>query len=104
MHTLNDDLFVDSMTLAVLGIMFKLVEESSTEPTLFDKLDFTASTLPINLNTTLGPYLQNENVFHYRGSLTTPECDEIVNWFVLQKALPIRPSSLEAIQKKLNDD
>ncbi|MBS1889802.1 MAG: carbonic anhydrase family protein [Actinobacteria bacterium] len=67
-------------------------------------MDFTAGSFVVNFNTTVGRYLQDENVFHYRGSLTTPSCSEIVNWFVVQKVFPIRPSQLQAIKLQLNDD
>lgn len=102
-HSINSDLFSDKMTLAVMGLLFKTVAENSTDPTIFDQMDFTAGTFAVNLNTTVGQYVQNENVFHYKGSLTTPECSEIVNWFVVQKIYPIRPSQLAAIQAQLND-
>jgi carbonic anhydrase len=60
------------MTLAVVGIIFGLVDENSTIDTIFDHVDFTVDSLAVNLNTTVGSAIQNQNVFHYRGSLTTP--------------------------------
>ena len=36
-------------------------------------------------------------LYHYEGSLTTPGCNEIVQWLVLDKPLPIRENGLVSI-------
>jgi carbonic anhydrase len=41
--------------------------------------------------------LSAENYWHYIGSLTTPPCTEIVNWFVYRETLPICDTQLTSI-------
>lgn len=38
--------------------------------------------------------------YHYKGSLTTPPCSDIVNWFVYRKVLPISESDLEQLRQQ----
>ena len=33
-------------------------------------------------------------LYHYEGSLTTPSCDEIVQWVVMDKPLHVRQNGL----------
>lgn len=39
------------------------------------------------------------HLFNYPGSLTTPGCNEIVDWWVVQKPLKIATSDLERLQR-----
>lgn len=39
--------------------------------------------------------VRRRKLFHYRGSLTTPNYDESVNWFVASKTYRVRPSLLK---------
>ena len=41
--------------------------------------------------------------YHYEGSLTTPPCVEIVEWFLMRDPLPIRPVNLERFKRDLNN-
>lgn len=102
-HAINSDLFSDEMTYAVLGVLFKEVPDDSSERTIFDSVSFTAASFSVNLNATIGAAILNQNVFHYRGSLTTPECSEVVNWFVVQNLYPIRTSQLATIRAQINE-
>ena len=36
--------------------------------------------------------------YHYKGSLTTPDCHEIVNWIVLKDTNFVKSSQLEALR------
>ena len=52
-----------------------------------------ATDIPYFTPQTLFP-MKWENYFHYKGSLTTPSCDETVNWFVDQEPLKISSSQV----------
>lgn len=39
-------------------------------------------------------------MFNYSGSLTTPPCSEIVNWWVINNPLSISMSELERLSEK----
>lgn len=43
---------------------------------------------PVDLMRALGPVLQGD-YFRYKGSFTTPPCDEVVKWFVFKTSLSI---------------
>ena len=40
--------------------------------------------------------------YHYKGSLTTPPCSEIVNWYVLRSAVKASKSQIEELSNILN--
>lgn len=65
--------------------------------TLFDQVNFTVSSR-VNFNTILSDFVSNYPVFHYQGSFTTPDCGEIVNWYVIQKKFPITTAQLNALE------
>ena len=90
---------------AVLGVMF---EEGKENP-LFskylehfpkkeghynseDKIDV-LSLLP-----------QNKSYYNYKGSLTTPPCSEVVNWYVLKTPVTASKSQIEQLSKILNNN
>jgi carbonic anhydrase len=39
---------------------------------------------------------KSPDFYHYKGSLTTPPCTDIVNWFLYPDVLPITLKHLEA--------
>lgn len=43
-------------------------------------------------------------VFRYKGSLTTPGCNEQVNWFVAQEPVLISPSDTQAFRSLLDKE
>ncbi|XP_060519814.1 carbonic anhydrase 14-like [Cylas formicarius] len=46
---------------------------------------------------------QHQKFLYYDGSLTTPECNEVVSWFVFPKILQIRSSQLKKLTS-INDE
>ncbi|KAH8332344.1 carbonic anhydrase 2-like isoform X1 [Drosophila bipectinata] len=85
--------------VAVLGVMFKVVKNPNR---FYPGLNKVLSELPkitnykqkatipgsISLGQMLGD-LNPRDFFTYRGSLTTPECEEAVTWTVFSHVLPI---------------
>jgi carbonic anhydrase len=43
------------------------------------------------------------NIFNYAGSLTTPGCSEIVDWWVIQKPLKIASADLQRLAKHFKE-
>eukprot|EP00744_Colponema_vietnamica_P007090 GILI01010233.1.p1 GENE.GILI01010233.1~~GILI01010233.1.p1 ORF type:complete len:341 (+),score=93.45 GILI01010233.1:100-1122(+) len=77
--------------LLVLAVLFQQDEKGSD---LIDKLwqflpqtvGTVATPLTLNLRDVLPA---DRSYFHYRGSLTTPPCSEVVDWFILSNPVPI---------------
>lgn len=92
--------FDDPRNYAVVGLLFYLDESLATN--LFDVVDFTIAERK-NFKTILSPLITGQGVYHYRGSLTTPTCGEIVNWYVVNQQYPIRQAQLDKLVEKLNN-
>ncbi|KAG7376431.1 hypothetical protein PHYBOEH_001540 [Phytophthora boehmeriae] len=119
-HTLNGEYlggevhFVHSNTdgsaLLVTGVFFKAVE-GPTDPWVASMLD-ALDTVSANATApaTLASYADLVNsaadakgVFNYPGSLTTPGCDEIVDWWVVKKPVDVSTADLERLQSQLRE-
>jgi len=88
---INDPDLVNS--LLVIGIMYR--GDVTQENLSFAKFDF-AKLGPIsNLNVN-GFASPSKSFYHYIGGLTTPNCDEIVNWIVMDAVESISPAQLLA--------
>lgn len=84
-----------SGALAVVGVMFTYGAENPTLEYLFNKLpkkegEYYRSSKEYNVS---GLLPANKSYYTYSGSLTTPPCSEIVNWFVM--ANPITASDMQ---------
>ncbi len=44
----------------------------------------------------------NKSYFHYNGSLTTPPCSEVVNWYVLRTALTASKAQIKKLSQMLH--
>ena len=85
--------------LLVIGIMFK-IEGSTPDPT-WDKLNINKPDTAIsNLDLTQWVKLTNP-LFFYDGSLTTPKCDETVNWIVMPKEVKITQEQFDSLKSSI---
>ena len=86
-----------------MGIFFHEVDDDYEEDTFFDHYDVETPDTAFNLNLKAALFGTEAvpasfNMYAYEGSLTTPPCSEVVNWFVLMDPLPIKRQHLTAIQ------
>ncbi|CAD8045507.1 unnamed protein product [Paramecium sonneborni] len=119
-HELKSE-FSATITKAIVSILF---EVSSTDQPFFTAYDFSLVAAPttsnsttnqtnqtntttaasvtstiasINFNDLLGSQLDaNPAYYTYIGSLTIPDCDDNVNWYILDSVLPINQTQLDA--------
>lgn len=91
--------------LAVLGVFFKEGDESPGVKTLLTKI---SSVYNSNTNTTVdasGINLQQllpkstDKFYRYKGSLTTPTCNEVVTWTVFKDVLSVSSAQLAEFRK-----
>ncbi|KAG7376356.1 hypothetical protein PHYBOEH_001597 [Phytophthora boehmeriae] len=98
----------DGSALMVVGV-FLQVSGSKTDPwmtSLLSGMEAVTPTKPMTLK--LGSYagLVNANanrLYNYPGSLTTPACDEIVDWWVVQKPVAITAKDFARLQTQLKE-
>lgn len=88
-------LFSDTNSYAVIGLLFDINDTATN--TLFSQIDFT-TTARVNFKTIMTDYLTKYPTFHYQGSFTTPNCDEIVNWYVVQQKFSITTAELNTLK------
>jgi carbonic anhydrase len=83
--------------LAVLGILYEIDDTAPPNPFLEAlRLDKIGSGEQVELN--MFEYFGNierPEYFSYPGSLTTPPCSEIVNWFVVKKPFTLTSAQLK---------
>lgn len=89
----------EDKSLAVFGILFEARNGKFSDP--FDNWHLDTAVplqqkFPIKLTTP-------DKVYHYQGSLTTPDCTEGVQWFVSEDIIKIKKSSLHKIAELINE-
>jgi carbonic anhydrase len=97
-------------TLAVIGIIFKLADEShpfvrklrtedlgNIENIHFDELFHTLDGEKRNKKS------NQIDFYHYKGSLTTPPCTDVVNWILYKEVLPISAKHLKQLSSCWHD-
>ncbi len=95
--------------LAVIGVLMKEgIENNSFISKIFDNMPTDAhkghnrvQTNKLKVNTTdILP--TSKDHWHYMGSLTTPPCTQIVEWFLLKEPISISPTQLAQFHKLYN--
>lgn len=92
----EDEALAPPRHIAVLGLFFE-VDDDAPPNSFIDALQLekvgTGNRIKLNMFEHFGS-IESPEYFSYPGSLTTPPCSEIVNWFVVRKPLKMtyRPS------------
>ncbi|ETN23475.1 hypothetical protein PPTG_00072 [Phytophthora nicotianae INRA-310] len=99
----------DGSALMVVGVFLDVVNRGKTDPFMVSILDGMENVSPTKWESmSLGSYskLVNANanrLYNYPGSLTTPGCDEIVDWWVVQKPITVSPTDFKRLQAQLKE-
>lgn len=89
--------------LAVVGIILKISEESHPFVAKLRAEDF-GEIEKINFSEMFDTLNgQGRGFYHYKGSLTTPPCTDIVNWNVYSEVLPITKKDLNGFVNAWHD-
>ncbi|KAG6584612.1 Carbonic anhydrase [Phytophthora cinnamomi] len=120
-HTLNGEHldgevhFVHSNTngsaVLVVGVFFQAVTEGKTDAwvaSVLDALDTVSMNTTVPMSITSYADLVNaaadaHGVFNYPGSLTTPPCSEIVDWWVVKQPVKLSTTDLARLQSQLRE-
>lgn len=99
--------------LAVLGIFLDGSQGSAAEHPILKKIiehtpeehdTYNTSGAGLPLDPTKLIPVENEQVFTYAGSLTTPPCSEGVSWYVMSEPLKVAPIQIHQLHKILKID
>ncbi|OWZ20336.1 hypothetical protein PHMEG_0005264 [Phytophthora megakarya] len=101
----------DSSALLVVGVFFKAIDGGETDPwvaSVLDALDTVSMDSSVGMSTTSYADVVNaaadaHGVFNYPGSLTTPACSEIVDWWVVKEPIKITTTDLLRLQEQLKE-
>mmetsp|Transcript_29396 Transcript_29396/g.29131 ORF Transcript_29396/g.29131 Transcript_29396/m.29131 type:complete len:215 (+) Transcript_29396:170-814(+) len=87
----------DGIIYYVLGLLFQV--NGNTNKFINSVIDAYTSPTTIKLSDAFDGVTQINNFYHYQGSLTTPPCSEIVNWFIWPKLLDLDSTQLSWFSK-----
>ncbi|CAM1343622.1 carbonic anhydrase [Tenacibaculum amylolyticum] len=96
-----------SKDLAVVGVFFELGSENSFLNQFITHLPTNKddSYLDMNMNYNASDlFPTNKSYYTYEGSLTTPPCSEIVEWFVMETPLKASQAQLDALADIMHDN
>lgn len=102
----------DEYVLAVVSVMVN-IDENKESNVVFSSIgdeycnlrDYDSQTeiKDLNLLGSIIPYINeiddSNTFYHYKGSLTTPNCNEIVNWFVLDASVSVKSDDLSIFRQ-----
>lgn len=113
-HTINDEYYPIEVHFvhkhadndyAVLGVMFTEGAENELFKKYLDKFPSTKGNYEsdelINL---ISLFPDNRSYYHYKGSLTTPPCSEVVNWYVLANPVEASAEQIKTFSEILNNN
>ncbi len=115
-HALNGKLYdmeahfvhkADNGELAVVGVFFEEGKENPALKPIFDNMPHSIGTKDVSNITINAKKLLPSNTkeyFHYMGSLTTPPCSEVVNWYVLAKPIEASKDQIEAFAHLIHEN
>jgi len=90
---------------AVLGILFEEGESNSLFEKYLDKFPTSKGEFKSeDMIDVLSLFPNNKSYYNYKGSLTTPPCSEVVNWYVLKTPLTASKQQIEVFSKILNNN
>lgn len=95
----------DGGTLAVVGVFFEPGDENATLEqiwTIMPRQPGTAEDASTLDPATLLP--EDRNHYHYAGSLTTPPCTEVVQWYVLRTPIKASPQQIQTLTAIFEND
>ncbi|RLN94248.1 hypothetical protein BBJ28_00025738 [Nothophytophthora sp. Chile5] len=101
----------DGSALLVVGVFFEAVEGGETDAwvaSVLDAMDTVSSnsTVPMSLasySDLVNTAADAHGVYNYPGSLTTPACDEIVDWWVIKEPVQLSTTDFERLQSQLKE-
>ncbi|KAF4146236.1 Eukaryotic-type carbonic anhydrase [Phytophthora infestans] len=99
----------DGSALMVVGVFLQVANTDTTDPWMVSVLDGMEAVTPAAATTmNLGLYANVVNTnavrtYNYPGSLTTPGCDEIVDWWVVQQPMSISSADFTRLQTQLKE-
>jgi len=92
-QSVDHDYKYQKLVIGVLG------STQSTNSNVFTQIKIDSSSVFSDLPNIVG----DNNLLHYRGSLTTPPCSEDVNWFVAEKVYQIDANLIASLRKSFTD-
>ena len=98
--------------LAVIGILYSLTSGTKASSSLQPLLDLVTKVAYPQNKASLGTSMSlksllptnPETFYRYMGSLTTPGCNEIVTWSVIQETVKITESELDILRSLWDSD
>ena len=94
--------------LAVVGVMMDKGSNSKDLQVLWDNIpaevDKEATVAGVTINAAALLPANTDAYYHYQGSLTTPPCSEIVNWYVLKDPIKVSDEQVAQFAKAVGDN
>ncbi len=113
-HTINGDYFpmevhfvhrFSDTDYAVIGILFKEGAQNKLLSNYLDKFPKKNRKFDTDETIDLMHLLpSNKSYYSYKGSLTTPPCSEVVNWYVMKTPMTASKEQLDQFSKILNSN